>query len=150
MLFREAQIEDIPAIQKVRHSVKENTLSDPTKVTDDDCRLYLTVRGKGWVCTADDEVVGFAVADLQDDNIWALFVDPRFEKKGIGRQLHDIMLNWYFEQGKDSVWLSTSPGTRAELFYKTAGWITTGEDKSGELRFELSKDSWRSKSRLDI
>ena len=64
MLFREASIPDIPQIQIVRNSVRENTLSDPGLVTDADCADYLTRRGKGWVCTVDDLVVGFWSATL--------------------------------------------------------------------------------------
>ena len=50
MIFREAQIEDMPQIQLVRHSVNENTLSNPALVADKDCEEFLTVKGKGWVC----------------------------------------------------------------------------------------------------
>ena len=44
MIFREATINDIPQIQLVRHSVKENILSNPTLVTDKDCEIYLVNR----------------------------------------------------------------------------------------------------------
>jgi hypothetical protein len=49
MNFREAKINDISQIQVVRHAVKENVLSDPALVTDDDCMEFISVRGKGWV-----------------------------------------------------------------------------------------------------
>jgi len=116
MIIRETRVEDIPQIQVVRNSVKENTLSNPDLVTDKDCEEFITERGKGWVCEIDGKITGFSIVDLNDNNIWALFVDPDFEKKGIGKKLHDIMLDWYFTQTKESVWLGTSPNTRAELF----------------------------------
>lgn len=50
MIIREALIEDIGQIQAVRNAVKENPLSNPNLVTDEDCRIFLTERGKGWVC----------------------------------------------------------------------------------------------------
>ena len=84
MLFREATKEDIKQIQVVRHSVKENVLSDPSIVTDEDCADYINIRGKGWVCEDDKTIVGFSIADLKDHNIWALFVKPEYEHKGIG------------------------------------------------------------------
>ena len=121
MLFREATINDIPAIQIVRNSVKENQLSDPSLVSDKDCESYLTVRGKGWVCEIDNQVVGFSIADILANNIWALFVHPEYEGKGIGKRLHDLMLEWYFTQTRNTVWLGTAPGTRAENFYQRAG-----------------------------
>ena len=49
MIFREANIAGIKQIQIVRNSVKENILSDPNLVTDEDCKEFITVRGKGWV-----------------------------------------------------------------------------------------------------
>ena len=85
MLFREAGITDIPQIQVVRNSVKENMLSNSALVTDNDCENYLVNRGKGWVCEIDGRIVGFAIADLLDHNVWALFLQPGFDKKGIGR-----------------------------------------------------------------
>jgi GNAT superfamily N-acetyltransferase len=100
MVFRQAQIKDIPQIQKVRHAVRENILSDPGLVTDADCREYLENRGRGWVCEEQNKIVGFAIADLTEHNIWALFVHPDFEHRGIGRKLHAIMLEWYFSRTK--------------------------------------------------
>jgi len=144
MNFREARIEDIPQIQIVRNSVKENMLSNPAMVTDKDCDDFITRRGKGWVCEIENRVVGFAIADLQENNIWALFIQPGFEGKGIGKKLHDDMLDWYFSQTKSTVWLGTSPNTRAELFYKKAGWKQTGIRANGEIKFEMTADTWKS------
>ena len=70
-----------------------------------------------------------------------LFVHPDFDRQGIGRALHDVMLDWYFSQTTEPVWLSTAPGTRAEGFYRQAGWLETGRTKSGEVRFERA--DWR-------
>lgn len=142
MLFREALSSDIPQIQIVRHTVKENVLSNPALVTDQDCEEYLTVRGKGWVCEVDNLIVGFAIADLQGHNIWALFLRPEYEGKGIGRTLHDTMLDWYFSQTRETVWLATSPGTRAESFYVKAGWMKVGVTKHGEIKFEMAYEDW--------
>jgi GNAT superfamily N-acetyltransferase len=143
MIFREATINDIPQIQVVRHAVKENTLSDPSLVTDKDCEEFMTQRGKGWVCEVDGLITGFAIADLKEDNIWALFVRPESERLGIGKRLHDTMLHWYFAQGKSQVWLGTAPGTRAAAFYRSAGWSAAGMHGKGEIRFELTAEEWK-------
>ena len=95
-MIREASPSDIPVIQKIRRSVKENVLSNPLLISDDLCLNYITERGKGWVYELKGEVVGFAIADLKENNIWALFVHPDHEHKGFGRMLHDNMVNWYF------------------------------------------------------
>lgn len=142
MIFREALITDIPEIQIVRHTVKENVLSNPALVTNKDCEEYLFVRGKGWVCITDDQLVGFAIADLQDHNVWALFLRPEYEGKGIGKQLHNMMLEWYFKQTKETLWLGTAFNTRAETFYRMQGWKEAGMHGTKEIKFEMSYDNW--------
>ena len=144
MNIRVAEIKDISQIQVVRNLVKENRLSDPILVPDNDVEDYITRRGRGWVCEINGQIVGFAIADLVDNNIWALFIHPGFEKLGIGKKLHDKMMNWYFSQTDKTVWLGTSPKTRAELFYRKAGWKEVGVHGKGEIKFEMTKDEWRS------
>ena len=138
MLIREATIADIPQIQYVRHAVKENVLSNPALVTDADCEEYITVRGKGWVCEVEGKITGFTIADLQGHNVWALFVLPEYEGRGMGSRLHDVMLEWYFSKTSELIWLSTDPGTRAETFYRKKGWKEAGMHGK-EVRFEMKK-----------
>lgn len=142
MTIREAFIEDIAQIQLVRNSVRENVLSDPNLVPDEACKDFLTVRGKGWVCEINKEIVGFSIVDLEENNIWALFLKPTFEKQGIGKQLHDVMLDWYFDHTKVNVWLGTSPNTRAEKFYRNAGWTEIGTHGKNEIKFEMTCNDW--------
>lgn len=145
MIFREAKMEDITQIQFVRNSVKENTLSDPSLITDEQCKAYIFERGKGWVCVINSRIVGFAIVDLQENNVWALFTHPEFEEKGIGRKLHQLMLDWYFSNTKTTLWLGTAFNTRAEKFYKKAGWIENGLHGTKEIKFEMSFEHWNSK-----
>jgi GNAT superfamily N-acetyltransferase len=142
MIFREALISDIEQIQIVRNAVKENTLSNPALVTDADVEDYIIKRGKGWVCEIENLIVGFSIVDLVDHNIWALFVHPDAEVRGIGKQLHELMMNWYFSQTGETVWLSTTPGTRAETFYRMQGWREVGIYGKGEIKFEMRKEEW--------
>ncbi|WP_449398225.1 GNAT family N-acetyltransferase [Chryseobacterium wanjuense] len=144
-MIREARSEDIPQIQIVRNSVKENTLSDPNLVTDKDCEEFLFKRGKGWIYEIDNQIVGFSIVDLKEHNIWYVFLDPGFEKQGIGRKLHNIMLDWYFEQTEETVWLGTSPNTRAENFYRKSGWKEVGVHGKGEIKFEMTYNNWKNK-----
>ena len=139
MQIREAQVADIPKMSEIRLAVKENVLSNPGLVTYDDYVNYLTHRGKGWVAEVSGCLVGFAIVDLQGHNIWALFVHPNFDRQGIGRDLHDTMLSWYFAQTTTPVWLSTAPGSRAEGFYRRASWHETGRTRNGDVRFELAQ-----------
>lgn len=150
MIFREAQVADIPQIQVVRNAVKENTLSDPRLVPDEDCEDYITRRGKGWVCEINNTIVGFAIVDLVDHNVWALFIQPGFDKQGIGRRLHDDMINWYFDQTNTTIWLGTAPNTRAESFYRKAGWKEIGTHGKGEIKFEMTAEDWKKKRKIKL
>jgi GNAT superfamily N-acetyltransferase len=142
MIFREAILTDIPQMQVVRNAVKENVLSNPAMVPDKDYMVYMTERGKGWVCTVSASVVGFAIVDVVDSNIWALFVHPDFDRQGIGKQLHKRMMDWYFSHTNETVWLSTAPNSRAETFYRMNGWRETGIYGKGEIRFEMDAGDW--------
>lgn len=144
MIVREAVTADIPQIQVVRNLVKENPLPDPSLVTDADCKDYLINRGKGWVCEIGNKIVGFSIISVKDNNVWALFIQPGYERQGIGRLLHDRMMNWYFAQTNETIWLGTASGTRAEKFYQAAGWTRTGIRSNGEIRFEMSQAQWKS------
>lgn len=131
---------DIDAMHVVRCAVRENRLSRPDRITPDDYRAMLERDGRGWVAEVDGRIVGFAVADVRRFNVWALFVDPEHERRGIGLALHDVMMVWFFAQpGVERVWLTTAPGTRAEGFYRRAGWRACGLDAHGEMRFEMDR-----------
>jgi GNAT superfamily N-acetyltransferase len=140
--IRLATTDDIAQMHRVRVSVLENRLSNPALVRPDDYRSMLVQHGRGWVCEVDGRIVGFAIGDLSRSNIWALFVEPEFERRGIGRRLHDAMLEWMFAAGARNVWLGTQKGSRAEGFYRAAGWRGAGDQPNGEVRYEMSRDEW--------
>jgi GNAT superfamily N-acetyltransferase len=142
--IREATLLDFPKLMEIRMSVKENTLSDPELIPEDDYAKFCFIQGKGWVYEVDSVIVGFAIVDLLGNNIWALFMDPQFEKKGIGKKLHDTMINWYFEQTKTTVWLGTEPHSRAADFYRKSGWTEVGLNGKNEIKFEMTFQDWPS------
>jgi len=59
------------------------------------------------------------------------------------------MLDWYFAQTDSTIWLGTSPATRAEKFYRRAGWKEAGIRGKGEIKFEMTGASWRNISSGD-
>lgn len=142
MIYREMQVDDILEVLEVRHSVKENQLSDPNSVGEADCVFFLEQVGKGWVALKNDQVVGFSMLDLKNRKVWALFVRPEFEAQGIGKKLHDIMIDWHFKNNDGALVLGTDPDTRAAVFYSKQGWKKIGYYDNGELKFQLEAENW--------
>jgi ribosomal protein S18 acetylase RimI-like enzyme len=143
MIIRTAAVEDIPGMQVIRGSVQENILSDPNRITTNDYHEFLTVKGAGWICETADQMVGFCIVDLKENNVWALFVHPDYQSVGIGQKLHDLMLDYYFQQTNQPIWLSTDRNTKAEAFYRKNGWQQTGLHHN-EVKFELTAADWLS------
>lgn len=141
MIYRRAKIQDIPQIQIVRNSVKENQLSNPALIPNEMVEKFITKRGKGFVCEIDNKIVGFSIVDFEENNVWALFLLPEFEGKGIGKKLHQLMLDEYFSKTKKTIWLSTAPNSRAETFYEKQGWEKVGLH-GNEVKFEMSFLNW--------
>jgi GNAT superfamily N-acetyltransferase len=67
--------------------------------------------------------------------VFALFVEEAYEGRGIARALFECACNVLDEAGCPRMWLTTWPRTRAERFYRKAGWQVTGSD-DGNLVFE--------------
>jgi GNAT superfamily N-acetyltransferase len=119
--------------------VRENVLSNPARVTREMCEDYLDKLGRGWVCEIDGRIVGFSYASKVDHSIWALFVLPGFEERGIGKELLKLAIDWLFEIGAARVVLSTEANTRADRFYLSQGW-QRGEMKDDvEVKFLKEK-----------
>lgn len=121
-VFRRAAVADIPAMSVIRLSVKENVLSNPGRVTGQMYEDYLEKDGRGWVAEQNDVIVAFSYADKNDGSIWALFVSPDHEGKGLATHLLKLAVDWLFGLGHQHITLHTSPGTRADRFYARQGW----------------------------
>jgi GNAT superfamily N-acetyltransferase len=138
-MLREAIVSDIPGIQRVRHSVRENRLVSIV-ISDEMVREAIQVSGRGWVVESEREIVAFGIGNALNGNVWALFVHPDHERRGHGRRLHDTILSWLWSRGLDRLWLTTEPGTRAQGFYEAAGWRLADRTKHGELLFEMYRN----------
>ena len=146
-LLRVATPADVPALMRVRLSVRENVLSDPARVSVADCVRHMDALGRTWVVECSGDVVAFAAGRTTDGEIWALFVDPDHEGRGLGGRLHDTMVDWLFAQGLTRLQLGTTPGTRAEGFYRSRGWVTdqsshgTAAHPGDEVRLVLDRQA---------
>lgn len=143
--LRPAVRPDIPALQRVRLAVRENRLSDPTRITEADYVAAMEELGRTWVVEDGGEIVAFA-SGYATGSVWALFVHPNHEGRGHGKALHAAMVEWLWSLGHSRLWLTTEPGSRAERFYLAQGWQPAGTMPEGELRLELSRPPTRAGS----
>lgn len=141
--LREATGADLPGIAHVRSSVVENLLTPAQLaergITSASVAASFLADSKGWVAEHRGEIVAFSIADRADRSVFALFVLPAYEDRGLGSRLLDLALRWLWEQGAEAVWLTTGPNTRAARFYARRGWVHTGEGGHGDVRFELQR-----------
>jgi ribosomal protein S18 acetylase RimI-like enzyme len=134
---RRATSADIDRLMEIRAAVRENILSDPLSVTRADYDRFVD-QARVWVIEDRDLIVGFSASDERDGTIWALFVDPTREGRGIGSALLDLACHDLRSDGYTRVRLGTDPGTRADRLYRRLGWAEMGRDDSGEVIFERS------------
>jgi GNAT superfamily N-acetyltransferase len=147
-LIRRAARAEIPRIMEIRAGVRENKLRDPSRVTVEDVCWFVDNPGI-FVWVEDGMIVGFSSADPRNGNIFALFVEEAYEGRGIGRALFDRACKVLDEAGCPRMWLTTWPGTRAERFYRKAGWQVAGDD-AGNLVFERPGRSSPSEQAPDV
>ncbi|MBV8036356.1 GNAT family N-acetyltransferase [Roseateles sp.] len=145
MTLRIATRADTAELWRVRYAVTENTLT-PGCISDAELHAHLEDFGRGWVVELaplpDLRIAGFAIGDARNGNVWAMFVDPICHGQGHGRALHDAMVGWLFSTGLQRLSLGTQPGSRAEAFYRRAGWRALHIDEHGERRFERLASDW--------
>lgn len=138
MKLRQATHSDIAAMHAIRVAVRENTLSDPRRITEADYLAALDELGRTWVVENEGKLEAFATG-YRNGSIWALFVHPEHEGRGHGTSLHATVVNWLWTLGHQRIWLTTAPGTRAERFYLAKGWKARGVDSCGDTRLELER-----------
>jgi GNAT superfamily N-acetyltransferase len=140
-VVREAIAEDLPAISRVRTSVRENHLNvkqlRERGITNESVAASFLADSKGWVAVRGQEIVAFAIADRAERSIFALFVLPDYQGRGLGSRLLDVAQRWLRQSGATRVWLTTGPSTKAAGFYERRGWIAVGPGTHGDVRYEL-------------
>jgi len=133
-MIREAVLSDIPRLMEIRGAVRENRLSDPSRVTLADY-VWQIEHGPTYVWDDANLIKGLSAGNPEDGSIWALFVDPAFEGHGIGQALILAACTSLARAGHRVAKLSTDPGTRAERFYLRNGWRPDGFTDRGEVVF---------------
>src|SRR3954452_4401241 len=133
-MIRQALLSDIPRLMEIRGAVRENRLSDPSRVTLADY-VWQIDHAPIHVWEHRGLIKGLSAGNPRDGTIWALFVDPAFEGHGIGQALIMAACTSLATAGHRVAKLSTEPGTRAERFYLRNGWRPDGYTDRGEVVF---------------
>ena len=145
MQFRQAREADIPAIFDVRTSVRENHLSleqlARLGITPGSIREMMRSTSRAWVAEEDGRVVAFSMANAEEATVWAMFVRPEYEGRGIGRELMRLAEEWLFSRGCGEIWLLTDrdPRVRANGFYQRIGWTSAGVQEDGQIKYVKKK-----------
>lgn len=143
IIYREATDVDVPGMACVRTSVVENVLTaqqlEQRGITNATIAASFLAASKGWVAEQEGQIVAFSIADRDSQSIFALFVLPAFEGRGIGGHLFDLAVRWLWENGVERAWLTTGPQTKAATFYERRGWVATGTDAYGDIRYERER-----------
>lgn len=86
----------------------------------------------GHVCSVGDQIAGFVFCDASSGQILALYVLPKYEKRGIGRSLIEEMIETLKTRGFSHSFLASNPDkkTRSYGFYRWLGWKETGRYSS--------------------
>ncbi|QIL75564.1 GNAT family N-acetyltransferase [Hymenobacter sp. HDW8] len=127
MNLRHATPADVPILFDIRCSVRENHQSREELaalgVTDSTVVEMLQGDGPGWLAEIDDKPVGFAMVILSERTVFACFIRPGFEGRGIGRRLMEAAEAELRRHSIQEAWLTTGadPAIRANVFYQALG-----------------------------
>ncbi len=141
MAIRLATVDDVEAIFDIRTSVRQNHLSRAAlaalDITPDTIAAAIMDAPCVWIADVDAMPVAFVMIDQALATVFAMFVHPDFENRGLGRQLMAVAEQALFAQ-HDVIWLTTDPADhiRANGFYQTLGWVQVGPATNGDVRYE--------------
>lgn len=141
MRVRTATEADVEALFEVRTSVRENHQGleelAGLGVTPESVAAMLRATARAWVAEEDGRALAFSMADAAEGTVFAMFVRPGHEGRGLGRTLMREAEGWLFAAGWSEIWLLTGgdPALRAHGFYRRLGWESAGVQPDGQLRY---------------
>lgn len=143
--IRPAVRADIAALFDIRTSVRQNHLSieqlADLGITPETIAETIAAAPCAWIAEQDGQPAGFAMADLDAGEVFALFIKPAFEGQGLGRQLLSQAEAALFQR-HPVIRLTTERGEaiRAHGFYQGQGWRQAGLAESGDVLYEKRRE----------
>lgn len=137
--IRLATANDVDGIFHVRTAVLENALNidELAEIGITHAAITEMIAGSpcAWVAVEDDDVIGFSMVDMEEASLFAAFVLPSHEGRGIGKMLIQPAEQVLFAQ-HENIWLETGRSTRAAGFYRAMGWANEQDVGNGDIRLE--------------
>ncbi|WP_417329500.1 GNAT family N-acetyltransferase [Halomonas cupida] len=137
--IRLARPSDVGGIFRVRTSVSENvlTMSEMAEmgITEASVTEMIQSAPCAWVACEDTRIVGFSMIDSDEGSLFAAFVLPSYEGKGIGKRLVQAAEEALFSKHA-LAWLETAEASRAAGFYRHLGWSNEQDIGEGDIRLE--------------
>jgi ribosomal protein S18 acetylase RimI-like enzyme len=138
--YRPALPEDAAACVILRGQTRENAVSvarlQALGITADSWAADVRSGAlPGWVCLANDRLVGYCFGDRATGEVVVLALLSAFEQRGIGQHLLDQVVALLQHAGHRRLFLgcSADPTSRSYGFYRHLGWQSTGEvDRLGD------------------
>jgi len=141
--IRTARLSDIEGMFDVRTSVIENHLSREEMrqmgITESVVGDMVEKSLCAWVATKNNKIIGFSMIFPDEGCLFAAFVLPEYEGKGIGRRLVMLAEQELF-QHHDIAWLETDKNSRAAKFYMQLGWGNETDLNGTDIKLEKSRD----------
>lgn len=137
--IRTAQAADIDGMFHVRISVIENHLSREEMqrigITENVVADLIEKSCCAWVATDNEKIIGFSMILPDEGCLFAAFVLPEYEGRGIGRRLVEIAEKELFRH-HEIAWLETDKKSRAAKFYIHLGWANKIDINDTDIRLE--------------
>lgn len=146
--YRRAVSADTAECVALRGRTRENAISEATLASlgitaQSWANSIETGRLPGYVCTDDNQIVGYCFGDKQTGEIVVLAVLPQYERRGIGKALLLRIVEELRSLGYQRLFLGCSrdPSHRSHGFYRHLGWSPTGtfdvhDDEVLELQWQ--------------
>ena len=142
--IRRATVADINTLFDIRTSVRQNHLSREQMaelgITATVLKQALEAGPCAWIAEVDGNAGGFAMVDTESAEVFALFVRPEWEGRGLGSLLLAAAEEELFRE-HERIWLLTDGGNgiRANGFYLKQGWELVARVDQRDVRYEKTR-----------
>ncbi|CAI8701141.1 MULTISPECIES: GNAT family N-acetyltransferase [unclassified Pseudomonas] len=138
---RMATVEDVESLFEIRTSVAQNHLSreqmDALGITAQVLNSAIKEGPCVWIAEVDERPVAFSMIDRDEGEVFAMFVRPAYENRGLGRLLMAAAEAELF-RAHERIFLVTDgrQEIRANGFYQRLGWTVVARVDARDVRYE--------------